>query len=242
MTYPIEEEGVIVGFRIGVYDSNNDLWWFSPDTNHEEKELEVQASVGWKNILEDFLERQDEFTDGTQVVDVRSEIKAEIMSAEARINQLEDLIGVDNESRISDTEPTATASGGEQGEEPEEGSPTEDVQPEPAASPDGEGSGSEGEGVGDDKDSQEPEHDSVQGEADPEPERELSEGGGDNPIPQAEGTAKSKKKSRKAASAGSSKVYSSNGKRICKVLATLYSRSYLTSLRGLLFSCVYTRD
>lgn len=210
-TYPIENDtGDIVAYRIGLYDDKQDLWWFSPENLNNTFELEASANQGWVEMMTDFLERQDEFPDGTPVVNVRTEVEAEIFSSNNRIAQLDAFIKEESDVRESGDESTgvqhiAGSDGGPEyvgfETESEKVETDKTVHPDSVGGTGEEGAEVETEGVVPGEDSEESEHDDLQGEAVPEVERELSDGEGDNQD-RPEGASKDEDSGKKASKRG----------------------------------------
>tara|TARA_B100000929_G_scaffold204270_1_gene162515 strand:- start:486 stop:1157 length:672 start_codon:yes stop_codon:yes gene_type:complete len=199
-TYPIENDtGDIVAYRIGLYDDKQDLWWFSPENLNNTFELEASANQGWVEMMTDFLERQDEFPDGTPVVNVRTEVEAEIFSSNNRIAQLDAFIKEERDGPGIQPDAGTEYVGFETESEKVETDKT--VHPDSVGGTGEEGAEVETEGVVPGEDSEESEHDNLQGEAVPEVERELSDGEGDNQD-RSEGASKDEDSGKKASKRG----------------------------------------
>lgn len=224
--YPIDnEDGQLAGFKVGIYDDNKDLWWFSDDTVKNAVALEAIAMTGWRELLEDFMDNHDEFPDRTQVIDVRSEIRAEIDSAKFRLDQLassyinEEVpdvrqpIGVQSDGSANERDSTGgrpEAPDGGVGDSgvnlnPEEATPTEEVQPSSVPETAGEGASLPEEGLVDGQDSSKPEHEHISSKEIPREEsRKHSSNGESKPRPKAHGdTSKSEDKSKGKSKSGS---------------------------------------
>tara|TARA_B100001013_G_scaffold331809_1_gene247644 strand:+ start:2999 stop:3649 length:651 start_codon:yes stop_codon:yes gene_type:complete len=87
ISYPVEQDGG--GFRVGVYDANGDLWWYSENTSEDNLILEQDACKGWLEILTDFGKRQEDFPDNSSVLENQRDIKAEIEVTRMRLSEIE---------------------------------------------------------------------------------------------------------------------------------------------------------
>ena len=179
MAYPVDDDdGLLKGFRAGIYDTNRDLWWFSDDVVREETSIESLALTGWREIMNDFLHNQDEFPDRTQVIDVRNEIRAEIDSVAFRLSQIAETTIIAEEGLTDEREPIGVhVSGGRGSAGPEaagtaeggaghggESRTTKEVHSSGVQGVSEESDEVPGQGVVDDPDSTEPEHEHIPSE------------------------------------------------------------------------------
>lgn len=147
VSYPVDTEDG--GFRVGVYDVNGDLWWYSEQTSKDNTVLEHQACQGWLEILTDFGRRHENFPDEQSVLEVQKDIKAEIEVTKMRLDELQELIEDDSELDGS----TDSSDGDDRGSsQEEEDASNQEVQPE-GTEEDGTEAGSDDSGGGDEDES-----------------------------------------------------------------------------------------
>lgn len=142
ISYPIDQEENL--FRVGVYDGNGDLWWYSETSSDNELILEEESCKGWINILTDFGQRHENFPTGQPVLDAQKDISSEIQITRKRLQEL--LKGeFDELSGSDDGDGTSTGTGGEEDsqEEISDSSPLDtsgvEADGDSSGDPDGEG-------------------------------------------------------------------------------------------------------
>ena len=69
VSYPINKDIDDSPFRVGIYDDNGDMWWFSNEMTRDEAVLEIAACRGWVDLLSDFASRQEFLPNGSNVLE-----------------------------------------------------------------------------------------------------------------------------------------------------------------------------
>ena len=114
VSYPVEKSIVDSPFRIGIYDDNGDMWWFSDDESKNETVLELAACRGWIDLLTDFASRQEFLPNGANVLENQTDMDNEIKVTQIRLQEL------DYELRLSNGPSGSAGDAGEGGEESSE--------------------------------------------------------------------------------------------------------------------------
>lgn len=110
VSYPVNKDIDDSPFRVGIYDDNGDMWWFSNEMTRDETILEVSACRGWVDLLSDFASRQEFLPNGSNVLENQKDMDNEIQITKLRIGEL------DHELRLSAGPSADTGDGGEGGE------------------------------------------------------------------------------------------------------------------------------
>ena len=140
ISYPVDQEENL--FRVGVYDGNGDLWWYSETSSSNEQVLEEEACKGWIDILTDFGKRHETFPSNQSVLEAQKDIGSEIQVTRVRLQEL--LKGeFDELSGSDDGDGTGTGTGGKEDsqEETSSDSPLDSGGTETYGDPGGEADG-----------------------------------------------------------------------------------------------------